>query len=222
MEHFITLQEMFLVSYSILFGIMLNSCMGLGLFFFGWISCANKKPLIRILASFFFINLFVFGIYRVFHLIIYRFRNCLYGDEILNYPAVNRRLDAIGPSAKGHFVAILVYIIIAFIGAFWVKECQALHDLYGWFILLDTWTCMVILIGFIGALFLLTRACVGSKRVGKCATAKCGTCTHRTICGLRIRLARVQAHLVGHTLEGLHDWLDSFAVICKHYQSSRS
>jgi len=90
----------------------------------------------------------------------------LYGDEILNYPAINRRLDAIGPSAKGHFVAILFYIVIAFIGAFWVKECQALHDLYGWFILLDTWTCIVILIGFIGALFLLTRACAGPTENG--------------------------------------------------------
>jgi len=147
MEHFITLQEIFLVSYSILFGIMLNTTMGLGLFFFGWIwdeeGRFNKEPLIRIGASLFFINfipfayfalifdwlrafdhyptfwqiigtfflaLYVFGIYRAFHLIIYRFRNCLYGDEILNYPAVNRRLDDMGPSAKGHFVAILFYI----------------------------------------------------------------------------------------------------------------
>lgn len=170
-----TLQEMFLVSYSILFGIMLNTCMGLGLFFFGWIwdknGSFNKEPLIRALASLFFINfipfvyfaliydwlgtitndptffqiigtfqlsLFVFGIYRVFHLIIKVFKDKLYGKEILEeeYQGVEDRLNAIGPSVKGQMVSVIIYVLIALLGAYWIKGNQAFHDLIGWFILI--------------------------------------------------------------------------------------
>jgi len=170
-----SLRDMFLVSYSILFGIMLNTCMGLGLFFFGWIwdkkGNFNKKPLVRILTAFFFINflpfvyfaiiydwlgttssdptfyqiigtfllsLFVFGIYRIFHLIIKIFKDQLYGSEICEeeYHGVRNRLDAIGPSVKGQIVSVIIYVLIALLGVYWIKGNQAFHDLLGWFIIL--------------------------------------------------------------------------------------
>lgn len=181
------LQQIFLVSYSILFGIMLNTTMGLGLFFFGWIwdreGNFNWRPFLRVLASLFFINfipfvyfaliydwlgafqndptfgqifgtfllaLYVFGIYRIFHLIIKKFRNYLYGTEIneCKYSKVRERLASIGPSDLGHLLAIVFYIGIALWGAFCIAGTQAFFDLKGWFELLfarANWAVFIIL-----------------------------------------------------------------------------
>lgn len=55
------LQEIFLVTYSILYGIMLNSCQGLVLFPFGLLfKNAEEKVLTRILVSVFLINFLPF------------------------------------------------------------------------------------------------------------------------------------------------------------------
>ena len=54
-----TFQEIFLVTYSILYGIMLNACMGQNLFPFGQI-CRNKKAKWRLLLSISFINVLPF------------------------------------------------------------------------------------------------------------------------------------------------------------------
>jgi len=57
-----TFQEIFLVTYSILYGIMLNACMGQNLFPFGQI-CRNKKAKWRLLLSISLINLIPFLIF---------------------------------------------------------------------------------------------------------------------------------------------------------------
>ena len=59
-----SLKDMFLVSFSIIYGIMLNSCMGLGLFYFGHLKDENNiiryNVLYRIILSFILINIFPF------------------------------------------------------------------------------------------------------------------------------------------------------------------
>ena len=105
---------------------------------FDWLSAFDNYPTFWHIFGTFLLALYVFGIYRIFHLIIKIFRENLYGSEIENekYHKVKERLDAIGPSTKGQVFAILLYIGIALWGAYCITGTQAFFDLRGWFELL--------------------------------------------------------------------------------------
>jgi len=72
METLNIFQEIFLVTYSILYGIMLNACMGQNLFPFGQI-CRNEKAKWRLLLSILLINIFPFLIFAWFFIFLGRF-----------------------------------------------------------------------------------------------------------------------------------------------------
>ena len=65
-------QEIFLVTYSILYGIMLNACMGLNLFPFGQI-CRNERAIRRLLLSISLINIIPFFIFAGIFVFLGRF-----------------------------------------------------------------------------------------------------------------------------------------------------
>ena len=65
---FISLTEIFLVTYSILYGIMLNSCMGINLFPYGQL-CKNPKAKKRLIISILFISILPIKIFALFFLL---------------------------------------------------------------------------------------------------------------------------------------------------------
>ena len=98
---------------------------------YDWLGTFRNDPTFFQIIGTFFLSLYVFGIYRIFHLIIKKFKKNLYGIEIHEekYHKIRNRLDAIGPSNKGQLVSILFYIVIALWGAFWIDGIQAVHEL---------------------------------------------------------------------------------------------